>query len=274
MHAVSGRIAVGAGAVGDGDPPTLHDGDRVSFSADLERPRPASNPDGYSRADSLGRRAIWTEAHIYSASAITVTSPAEAGGLPTFAWRVRERILAGLSQALPPRDYGVLSGVLFGLRSNIPPQAMGAFVATGTVHILATAGLHVGMIVLLLGWGGYLIGAPRKGTALGSIGLLWLYDIMAGGRPAVTRAVIVATIYLTATVVERAPDVLTSLAAAALIILAVQPTALMEPGFQMSFFTVLTILALLPIWQYCCEPLHEKMRYKLRKIGRMGDRPE
>jgi len=270
VHAVNGRVAVVAGTMRDDTPLVLHDGDRVTFTAHLDRPRPASNPSGFSWADMLSHRGIWTEAHLYDASAITVVSAGRESGFASFAVGVRQTLLADLAKAVPPIDYSVLSGVLFGLRSEIPPAVMGAFIATGTVHILATAGLHIGVILLLLSWAGHLIGAPRKLTAGTSIGLLWLFDLMAGGRPAVTRAVIVATIYLAATVVERAPEVLNSLGAAALFILFLQPTALIEPGFQMSFLTVLTLVALLPVWQHCWEPVRDKMHYKVRKVAGWG----
>jgi len=71
---------------------------------------------------------------------------------------------------------------------------------------------------------------------------------MCGGRPSVTRAVAMACVYFAATLFERDPDLPTTVAAAALLILLAQPTALLETGFQMSFLTVLTLAVGMPAW--------------------------
>ena len=80
---------------------------------------------------------------------------------------------------------------------------------------------------------------------------------MAGGRPSVTRAVLMATLYFGAMLCEREPDLPTTLAAAALFILIAQPTALLESGFQFSFLTVITFVALMPVWEPFWKPLLE-----------------
>lgn len=267
---VSGRVYVTISRYDDAPAVDLHDGDVVDFPATLEAPRPASNPGAFSWAEYLAHRGIWAQAHVRRVSAITVSAHPAGDSISEVALRVRGRLLTGLAAALPHRDFAVLSGVLFGLRADIPPSTLAAFVATGTVHILATAGLHIGVLALLLRWAFYLIAAPRKLAALSSIALLWAYDIMAGGRPAVTRAVLVATIYLAGTVFERAPEVVTSLAGAALIILFLQPTALFEPGFQMSFLTVLTLAALMPVWDHLCAPLRENLKGRMKWVVGRG----
>ena len=61
---------------------------------------------------------------------------------------------------------------------------MADFVHTGTVHILATAGLHVGIVAFWLFWLCRRLTLPRKWSAGLIILTLWLYDLMAGGRPA------------------------------------------------------------------------------------------
>ena len=122
------------------------------------------------------------------------------------------------------------------------------------MHILASAGLHVGVVAF---WTLFLcerLTLPRKASAGIIIGTLWLYALMAGGRPSVTRAVVMATLYFGAILFEREPDGPTTLAAAALLILLFQPTALFESGFQLSFLTVLTLTLGMPAWQAWWRP--------------------
>ena len=95
---------------------------------------------------------------------------------------------------------------------------------------------------------------PRKWGAVFTIAALWLYALMAGGRPSVTRAVLMASLYFGALLFEREPDLPTSFGAAALVILFLQPTALLEPGFQMSFLTILTLALAMPVWDSFWRP--------------------
>ena len=62
------------------------------------------------------------------------------------------------------------------------------------------------------------------------------------------RAVLMAALYFGAVLFEREPDGPTAVGAAALIILAGQPTALLEPGFQLSFLTIATLAVTMPVW--------------------------
>ena len=125
---------------------------------------------------------------------------------------------------------------------------MDDFVRTGTVHILASAGLHVGIVIYWLLTLCERLTLPRKASASVIILTLIFYVLLCGGRPSVTRAVIMAVVYCAAFLFERDPDLPTTLAAAALIILTLTPTALLESGFQLSFLTVLTLAVGLPAW--------------------------
>ena len=148
----------------------------------------------------------------------------------------------------------MLSGILIGHRTDLPPDLMSDFVHTGTVHILASAGLHVGIAAFWLQALCRRLTLPRKWGAILTIACLWLYALMCGGRPSVTRAVAMATLYFGALLFEREPDAPTTVGAAALLILLLQPTALLEPGFQMSFLTVLTLAVTMPIWDNFWRP--------------------
>ena len=148
----------------------------------------------------------------------------------------------------------MLSGILIGRRSDLPPALMADFVHTGTVHVLASAGLHVGILAFWLERLLQKLTLPRKVQAALLIALLLLYALVCGGRPAVVRAVLMAALYFGAVLFEREPDGPTAIGAAGLIILIVQPTALLEPGFQLSFLTILTLALTMPVWNRVLAP--------------------
>ena len=136
---------------------------------------------------------------------------------------------------------------LLGDRGDLPGSLNEDFERTGTSHILATAGLHVGLVVGLL-----LVGLRAARIALRPALLLCfaslvLYALMAGGRPSVVRAVIMASVVLFGVLLEREPDLPNTLAVAALLLLVLNPQNLFEPGFQLSFATVISLALLMPL---------------------------
>jgi len=259
-HRVSGLTSVLVSIPHKGAEFDFHDGDRVELIGSLDRTSGLSNSGQDSWAQYLARRGVWCEMHVRRPVSIVLLSGGQPNWFRLAAWRARSALLRSLRSILPRQDAAVLAGVLLGLRTDLPTDLLAAFVATGTIHILATAGLHVGILYKLvldaLTW----LTAPRKAAALGTIGALWLYDLMAGGRIAVTRAVIMATIYLVGIVIERSPDILNSLGCAALIVLAFSPGQLLDTGFEASFAAVLMIALMMPVWERYWDPAVEGMR--------------
>ncbi len=134
--------------------------------------------------------------------------------------------------------------ILTGDAADLDPSARERFSASGLSHILALSGLHVGLIAMLISlalWPVKIAGY-RRSVTVAVIVLLWLYAAVTGFGPSVTRAVIMATIYLTGNLLQRRTLPLNSLCAAALLILLFDPAALYTIGFQLSFAAVLAII--------------------------------
>jgi competence protein ComEC len=241
-----------------GDSPAPDYGDRVTLGGRMDLPPDATNPGAFSWRDYLARRGVWCELRVKRPGAVRRRGGSAFNPFLHLAWSLRRRLLRGVHAALPACQAAVLSGILFGQRTDLPPDLMADFVHTGTVHILASAGLHVGVVAFWALWLCERLTLPRKGSAALTIGILWLYALMAGGRPSVTRAVVMATVYFGAILFEREPDAPTALAAAALVVLLQQPTALLEAGFQLSFLTVLTLMLAMPVWQAWWRPHVER----------------
>lgn len=135
---------------------------------------------------------------------------------------------------------------LTGDRSFLAPDIRDVFSITGLAHILALSGLHVGII----SWVIFIMLIPlkiagMKGTRIViTIVILWLFAIMTGLSPSVVRAVIMATLLLAATFLERIRNPFNSLCFAAIIILLFTPHAIFTIGFQLSFIAVASILLL------------------------------
>jgi len=237
---------------------TLDYGDRLRLDGLLDTPQAATNPGAFSWRDYLARRAVYAELRVKRPGALTVLHAPSVLGAPNvflaLAWRVRLGAMAALQSSLPPVTAAVLSGILIGRRADLPPALTADFVHTGTVHILASAGLHVGILAFWLERLFQKLTLPRKMQAALLIASLLLYALVCGGRPAVVRAVLMAALYFGAVLFEREPDGPTAIGAAGLIILILQPTALLESGFQLSFMTILTLALTMPVWNRFWHP--------------------
>ena len=125
--------------------PPLDYGDRVVLEGTMETPPGATNPGAFSWRDYLARRGVYCQLRVKRAGAVQRRGGSRLNPYARLAWAVRRRVLEAVKASLPAEGAAVLSGILIGRRSELPPSLTADFVHTGTVHILASAGLHVHM---------------------------------------------------------------------------------------------------------------------------------
>ena len=89
-----------------------------------------------------------------------------------------------------------------------------------------------------------LVRVPRRWCGLVAIPLMVLYVFATGARPGAVRALVMATVFLLGGALVRPTNLPNTIAAAALVILAIDPAQLFDGGFILSF-TVVTVLVLL-----------------------------
>ena len=118
-----------------------------------------------------------------------------------------------------------------------------AMKTAGFSHIIAVSGMHV---AFLIGAVSLLTGRRRRRTALIGIPLIVIFMAMIGFTPSVTRAGIMQILLLTAPLLRRENDPPTSLSAAGLILLLVNPIAIASMSLQLSFAAVTGLLLISP----------------------------
>lgn len=112
----------------------------------------------------------------------------------------------------------------------------------GLTHIIAVSGMHVSFIISLLSlWTG-----RRRMTAFLGIPLVWFFAAMMGFGPSVTRASVMITMLLIAPILRRENDPPTSLSAALLILLLINPQAVGSISLQLSFAAMAGIILITP----------------------------
>lgn len=155
-----------------------------------------------------------------------------------------------------PENFGILSALAVGTRVFIDEEISNAYSDSGAMHVLAVSGLHVGLVwyVLNLIFGRFKnIKYTRLFYWLLMTSLLWMYVMITGMSPSVTRAGIMLSIIITADMVKRSSTISNPVLLSAFIMLVINPLHLMDVGFQFSYLAVLGILFFQPrlkgLWQ-------------------------
>ncbi|MEA2114477.1 MAG: DNA internalization-related competence protein ComEC/Rec2 [Thermodesulfobacteriota bacterium] len=167
--------------------------------------------------------------------------------------QVRQKVALFLVRHLDHDISGLYQALLVGSRAGVSQQVLEQFKATGTMHLLAISGLHMGLLGLMIGstlnwllkrsqWLMLHVHVPSL-ALIGTLPILVGYGFIAGMNTPVLRALIMAVVLLTAVIIRRQHSLLHLIAAAALVMLSVSPLALFTVSFQLSFAAV-TALAL------------------------------
>ena len=185
---------------------------------------------------------------------------------------IRDRMGRSLERALPEPQAAVAQTLLLGQRDNLSADLRESFRSTGTSHLLAISGLHVGVVlVLTMAGSAYLLGRKRPYYLLLPLFALWAYALLSGLSPSVVRAAIMGSLYLTAIGVGRPRNVFPALALAAGVMAGLDPAILQHLSFQLSFAAVAGIALLAPpLTSWLQEKLgltHERLGFA-RSIAR------
>lgn len=169
-------------------------------------------------------------------------------------WALARRIVAGLG----PETGGLAAAMVTGHEAFVPREQVEDMRDAGLAHIISISGLHMAIV------GGFAFAAVRLGiaawpwaalrisgkkvAAVAGLAAVMGYLLISGAPPPAQRAAITAAVAFGAILADRRAISLHALAVAALAILAFQPEAVTEPGFQMSFAATTALVALAEAW--------------------------
>jgi len=244
--------AAGGWALSAGSP-GLRAGERWRFTARLNSPHGNANPHGFDRELGLGERGI--QATGYVRSGPRDAPPQRLAGSPWYSLdaarqAVSERIDARLTH--DPRSAGVIAALVAGEQSAIDRADWDLFRTTGVAHLMSISGLHVTMfawlatVLVAAAWRRmarvwppvlYAIPAPLA-AGVGGVALAGAYALFSGwGVPSQRTLIMLAVVVALRLGVRRWPwPVVWLLAMVA--VLTLDPWALLQPGFWLSFVAV------------------------------------
>ena len=141
--------------------------------------------------------------------------------------------------------FSIASSLLLGARENLDFHLIKAYSSAGAMHVLAVSGLHVGILYIIIERMLFFMNRNRKLVLIKAILIIiitWLYAMLTGFSPSVQRAAIMFTFITIGKQSERGYNIYNVLSASALFQLLLNPFAIMEVGFQLSYLAVAGIV--------------------------------
>lgn len=223
-------------------------GERLKFKARIVplTPKPEV-PDIIDMQAGLRRRGVTAAAVVPSDSIIYYSAT---HSLRYYCALARNAAMHRLMRSgLNDETINILAAILLGESKMLTNPTRELYSAAGLSHVLALSGMHVAIITMIFSvalWPFY-FGRHVKTRLTITIIALIAYAAITGFIPSVTRAVIMAVIYMFGRIIQRKSPPLNSLCLAAILILVVNPSDLYSAGFQMSFAAVLGIIIFFPL---------------------------
>ncbi|MDQ6964906.1 MAG: DNA internalization-related competence protein ComEC/Rec2 [Mariprofundales bacterium] len=227
-------------------------GDHLHGALRLHLPRSRHNPGGFDF------RSYCRLHHV-----VLLGSAAERLSLqpdPTMLAGVRQRVRNSLSHTAE-EERAIIAALLLADRSQLSDQQWQLFAASGTAHLLAISGLHIGMVA---GWGfllvwwlltrreAWIVHLPVRRCALVA-GLLFAvgYATLAGWSLPTERAVLMLAAAVVAWWLRSRSHPLNTMLAALMVVVLFDPSAVVSISLWLSFVAVTALL----IWSMQMDPV-------------------
>lgn len=223
-------------------------GEQVEIYGQLAIPDPPRNPGDFDYPEYLRMQGIDRLIRTDHPDCVRVVSQPQ--GPLSWPGRFRKAVRRDcdwlIFDHLPREIRPVALSLLIGDRSDLRDDTETAFIRSGTMHILAISGLHIGV---LAGFVWILCRALQLRSLTASLCVLIAilgYAAIAESRPPVMQAVLLGGILVLGRATGRQTGGMQSLAFSALVLLLVRPSDLFDIGAQLSFVAVAVIILVSP----------------------------
>jgi len=222
----------------------IHSGEHWRFQVRIKSPHGMQNPGGFDYEKWLYQQGIHATGYIRKSEENRKTHIADWG-----MDLIRENLLRVLSKLPEPEYQGLLQALTIGHKSAINSQQWQVLRQTGTSHLMAISGLHIGLVAGLV----FLmvrrfvpaflcrhVSAPQV-AALASLIVAGFYALLAGFSVPTQRAFIMLLVLMLAIFIKRPAFSLNTLSLALIAVLMINPVSVLSVGFWLSFLAVLII---------------------------------
>jgi len=223
--------------------PQLEPGQIWQFRVRLKKPNGLMNPAGFDYESWLFRNSVSAVGYIRKDKNNLLKT--RIFNLQYLRYTLLHKLRSGLAES---ETTGVLIALALGLRDDIEPEQWQVFQKTGTSHLVAISGLHIGLVAGLCFFLGRWLwsrvplfclyfAAPRAAAILAISGAL-IYALLAGMAIPTQRALSMVVVVMLSLLLNRNSRPSHTLALALLVVLILDARSVLSPGFWLSFSAV------------------------------------
>ncbi|MBK0402181.1 ComEC/Rec2 family competence protein [Adhaeribacter sp. BT258] len=224
-------------------------GDVLLIKGSPKAVNPPLNPGQFDYRQYLATRNIHHQQYLY-AGQFEVVGQQVSNPVMALSIQLRRNLDLVFKQFVPShREYGIASALVLGVKDELENDIKATYSNTGTMHVLAVSGLHVGLVFSILSLGLKRLrntASHRLFSAAIVLTVVWGYAFITALSPSVLRAAVMFTFVVGAQVLQKRSNMYNTLATAAFALLCYDPFFLFDVGFQLSFVAVLAIVYLAP----------------------------
>lgn len=243
-------------------------GDYLLLQNKFSLPEPPKNPYAFDYGKYLNNQKIYHTAFL-KAGNFSLTDKHKAVKV----WQYIFAIKAYFSNLLEDKIHdkaalAVAQTLIIGEKSGLDAEVRQAYANTGTMHILAVSGLHVGILYLLLellfkplGWLNKKWKHLDKYKTVFILIIIWFYACLSGLSPSVSRSALMFTFLALGKLFDKQANTFNILFISMLILLIDNPFQLTQVGFQLSYLAVGGIVFFQPLIVKIWQPRFFLLRY-------------
>lgn len=222
-------------------------GDVINFSSKLIELSSSGNPHQFNYAKYLKSKQIKYHTFVNSNWRLIKSSYS----LLRFSTIVKNKCLHIFKNSgLKSDELAIASALTFGYKNELSNNIKGIFSKTGSMHVLAVSGLHVGIIYLIISF----LFKPIKLSynyswvkEIITLLIIWIYAIITGLSPSVLRAATMMSFFVIANVLKKNSSIYNVISCSAFFMLLINPFLIIDVGFQLSYLAVIGIVYIYPI---------------------------
>ncbi len=223
---------------------SIRPGQRWQLQLRLKPPHGMLNPGGFDYEKWLFQQGIGATGYVRNSEYNRQINDA--------LWRIdglRQQLIEQISAASDSSHRGLLQALSAGYKANMTAQHWQVMIDTGTSHLMAISGLHIGLVAGMVFFVARLLVpvwllrfiSKQQFAALLSLLAAGFYAALAGFSVPTQRAFVMLLVVLLALLLKRPAFSLNTLSLALLVVLLLDPLAPLSAGFWLSFIAVLLI---------------------------------
>jgi len=232
-------------------------GDQLEIVVALRRPSTYRDPGVFDFRKHLEHQGIYWTGTVRNPRLITVLSRGWHGPDRVHRW-VENRISRHFDD---DNIRGLVMGMVLGRTEGLSAETERQFQAGGVFHLVVVSGFNIAVIAAAAMWIGRFI-SRRRGTRLVlTLIAVASYSMLVGWQMPVVRAAIMACAFIVGRALDRGHSPLNAAALSAFVLLLIEPLAIADQSFQMTFAAVVAVLGIgMPAIEWAFERWNLRLR--------------